>query len=407
LPNGAQEIRVRIAGYLDGSIAVEMPRSSVLLRLERELKISGVLVYGDGTPVPGVSVVAKNADARSSNTRSGRGSGSAGYSATDAEGRFEIGKLEHGLYVLSAGNSFMKRTNLLPLASAPTRAGSSDVRLVAQRGGSISGSIRGADGEPVAQASINARPQDNSKGGRSAYTLSGADGSFDLMALAPESGAYTLHISVSSVVGRSLTPVTMTDVQLGTRGLEVVLFAGLSIEGTVAAADGERMRRALVAAHPIAREGGAGGGVGFSPVGPAGEFRVLGLKPGRYRLTMSVSGTGGKKQIALEGGADVVAGATGLRLKATAGTSIPRTSIGGVVVNGAGRPVSGVVVQGTPEGGGLSRSAITDEHGAFELTGLETATSYTLLASAAERRGSEKKGIVGGASDVRLTIHDE
>ncbi len=408
LPNGEQEIRVRIAGYLDGSIAVEMPRSSALaLRLERELKISGVLVYSDGTPVPGVNVVAKRADARSSSTRSGRGSGSAGYSATDAEGRFDIGKLEHGLYVLSAGNSFTKRTNLLPLASAPTRAGSSDVRLVAQRGGSISGSIRGADGEPVAQASINARPQDKSRGGRTAHTLSGPDGSFDLVALAPDSGAYTLHISVSSVVGRSLTPVTMTDVQLGTRGLEVVLFAGLSIEGTVAAADGGRVRRALVAAHPIAREGGAGGGVGFSPVGPAGEFKVLGLKPGRYRLTMSVSGTGGKKQIALEGGADVVAGATGLRLKTTAGTSIPRTSIGGVVVNGAGRPVSGVVVQGTPEGGGLSRSAITDEHGAFELTGLETATSYTLRASAAERRGSEKEGIVAGASGVRLTIHDE
>ncbi len=403
LPKGDQSIKAQAEGYVAGATDARTPGTgTVTVALEPELSISGRVFYSDGKPVVGVNVTARASENGASNSPIGRGrGGGAGNSMTDGEGRFEFQKLKRGQYLLSVQNGWGGTANIRPLTSPPTPAGSVDVRLVVQPGLKITGTVSTSGGDPVGNAWINANPQDRKSGGTNVNARTKPDGTFELLGLAPDSGAYTLQVNANRFGGGSLTPLTMKDVQPGTSGLAIVLESGLSIDGTIKTAAGDPIQNAWVSAQRIAQEGEpGGGGMGNSPVEPTGKFNIGGLKPGRYRLTMNTWGNGTNKQMVLEGGQDVAAGSSGITLTATEGAKISGTVVG------PDGPVNRASVRGRPDGGGRSARAVTNESGEFEMTGLEDGKTYTLSVSASGKIGSEQKGVATGASGVRLSVRD-
>ncbi len=365
--------------------------------LAPELEIRGVVVYPDGSPVAGVQVGAAGQDT------AGEGKRARGGASTTAgeDGSFVLRGLPAGSYTMSVSNAWQGRANVLPYDGPAVAAGTTDVRLVVREGLRITGRVVDDAGKPVAGAWLWAMPTKPQAGrpASNAQAQTDADGAFELLGLAPDSGPLRVQVNANNGYGgRSFSPRVLDEVAPGTTGLEIALSSGLSVEGVVVDEQGQPLGNAWIQLNPErnGNEGPRNSGSGM--IGDGGRFKVGGLDPGTYRVQIQTWGGGRQQQLVITGDGTVTAGATGLRLTASRGAVVS-----GVVVDGSGQPVVGASVTASAANR-RSANANTGADGTFELTGLETDGVYTVTATHAGHIQSSAAEVRPGGASLRLVL---
>lgn len=258
----------------------------LLVRLEGGETLEGVVVDGEGKPVP-------NAWVNAVSVGGGKGSGGAN---SDEQGRFTIGGLEPGAQIVRA-----QQWNGTQRQSLPVRAdaGARDVRVVFPSTVKLSGRVVG-DGERT-NLGVAVRlpgPISPDGTGQIAYGRTMADGTF------------TVDVPVDTLLDVAVTGRgddrwgLASGVRGGGAEVTVRLEVGKSIEGVVEDADGNPVtQNAWLSAT-------SDGWIGSGSVDATGKFKVRALAPGRYKLRVQ-NGMGTRNPTVVE--AD--AGATGVRIR--------------------------------------------------------------------------------------------
>jgi hypothetical protein len=329
--------------------------------LEPALEIRGVVVFADGKPAAGLSVFAhREADA-----------GDRSYAMpTDPRGRFAVAGLKAGTYRVVAGGG-----GAVSVTSAPTAAGTADLRLVVEKAGpgqadeypeahagdaTLEGRIVDPSGNGVEGVKVYASPMTEKPPLLGRSTRSGPDGRFAIRGVKAEA-----HRVRAVTEGGGLWQMK-EDVLPGRDAPQFVLA---SISGTIEGAD--VIGRELIARpRPYDAKGGH-----LEVVVLGARFEIKGLPPGRYDLYFRAPKPG-RPHLLLEGGDDIEAGRRDLVLRAAKGASIT-----GLLVDDAGRPLMGWVAayrEGTRDGA----SARTGADSRFEIAGLRPGATYELSATA-------------------------
>jgi hypothetical protein len=202
---------------------------------------------------------------------------------TDSEGRFLLDQLEAGSYAITINVSGYANKSLESIG-----AGTSDLRVVLEKGLSISGRVLLPDGSPAANRWITARSEkDDTHSDRT-----GEDGTFEIENL-PE-GVYDVWANTGGAFrfmegveddGPSLMPTQQAGVPAGTKNLEIRLRQGAVVGGRVTDENGSPIRGASLWVRSLGEGENASG---WSQTDENGEFRVTGLAPGR-RVSINVS----------------------------------------------------------------------------------------------------------------------
>ena len=402
LATGSYDVRASATGFVQGTATAEVPGSpAVTVELEPELSITGSVVLADGTGVEGVAITIQPEQ------RGSRGSPvpmqwSGGQVFTGPAGRFRIRGLRAGQWRIHVQPAWTGGgANVQSKVSEPIAAGATDVKVVVEAGLSISGRVVDSAGKPAVGVQINAQPEKpTQQGGGGRGTQVRDDGTFEIQGLAP--GMFTLNAAMPGGYGgrsgASFRPMTRRGIAAGTRDLEIVLEAGLSISGTLVDDLGKPVQNAALTARAAESPGARRVGQQANAMtDPSGAFSIGGLEPGAYRIEMQAWGPGGSDKILADPG-EVQAGATGLRLVAAKGDSIT-----GVVVDESGRGVPGARVYAhTRTGGSTSRNAQTQDDGTFVIGGTRRDAVYTVQATAQGRVRAQQGDVAGDATNVRL-----
>lgn len=232
-------------------------------------------------------------------------------------------------------------------------------------GGSVSGTVKGPDGNPLAHAGI-------STPNASSYwenTYSDASGNFTLRGLTTgvtdvSVGKYGTDLVTKKFRGTSVT--LGSDTPLGTFRLE----AGHAISGVVYNGSSV-VGNATVGAFLDPSDASLDGGYASTTSDPVtGAFTLHGLRDSAFRLSVSKSGLMGHSQSVTLSGSDL--SEIAMQMSA-AGT------VTGVVRDETGTPLSGVAVSAwatvsVPGADGQNAYATTNELGAYRLSGLGTGT---------------------------------
>ena len=143
-------VAVAAQGYRQSTLAdVEVPRDEpLIIHLEAQVAVDGVVVDSSGRPVEGVRV--------SAGWRSGSTTSSTSGPITDAEGRFHLESVALGSVTFEAsGNGYVTRD---PVVVEVVAGETPDpVRIEVVRGGRVSGRVVDATGGPVAGSKASAQ----------------------------------------------------------------------------------------------------------------------------------------------------------------------------------------------------------------------------------------------------------
>jgi hypothetical protein len=223
-----------------------------------------------------------------------------------------------------------------------------------------------------------------------AYT--GSDGTYSVTGLPP--GAYKLQFKTDQAV-QNVVPAwwkgadseakakALTLVAGGvTTGIDARLTSGGSISGVVRDGEGNPVSYGWVTAFNEATQQVAG-----AMTGPDGSYRVTGLASGSFRMQFSGQVSDGTRLLEWWKGAGAIGAATPIAVKAgqnlvgrdvdlsPAGGAVPNTwdaSLSGVVTDGLGNPLAGVVVEARSES--MGDVALTDANGVWKLPSLMAGT---------------------------------
>ncbi len=230
--------------------------TGLVIRLDAGVSIRGRVVRSDGNPASGGYVRLWPEGKQDSDTS---------WAQIQSDGTFEAEGLVPGAYRLLPRTESGLEAAEGTLVAAPAE----DVRLVLPESRSIRGRLTGA---PDLQGySVWASTADAPSGSRHA-TSSGADGTFTIDGVAD--GTYVLRARASKGDGYGVVKT----VRAGASDVEIPLQRGLAIEGTALAPNGEPIEDGWVMAQDD-------GWTGQAKV-DHGAFRIGGLPPGRYRLTV-------------------------------------------------------------------------------------------------------------------------
>jgi protocatechuate 3,4-dioxygenase beta subunit len=293
LPDGVYVVLVKANGFTPFSRdGVAAGARDVRLVLSRGKSISGTIVHEDGRPVAGVDVYAVSPG------RGGYHDSDDPHARTDAEGRFALGGLARETYEVALAGDHREMLLLLDAARVP--AGASGIRLVAGRGGTLTGRVVDQDGRPVPGAEVDADPATQ---GIARNDETDDDGRFSIDGLFPEV-AYELEVEIEGYVRRSVSGV-----RAGGDPVEIRIVRGLEVTGRVLGPDGEPMREASLTLWP------EDGRRVETETDGEGAFRARGLPPGRYHVHVLTSGPD-DEILSFDGGV-VEAGATDVVIRAT------------------------------------------------------------------------------------------
>ena len=267
--------------------------------------MTGKVVDENGAPVPA---------ARGTLTRGGenaivgirrmlRVGGETAAFRTRLDGTFKATRLAPGdnqrLFVSHAD---FERATLAGL-SLPSGGTKGDVAIVMRRGATISGVVKDANDQPIADVEVQVDPSVNFRAGAGGVvasfarlggpsqrpkTKTAADGTFHITGMAV--GEYALQVRKSGFANERVDPVKVTD--KGAETVVVTLGPGASIAGIVRKKNGEGAEGYLVrvgtGGRGMAGAGGPFAGMGTDlATGPDGLFVIDGLKPGQvYDLSV-------------------------------------------------------------------------------------------------------------------------
>jgi protocatechuate 3,4-dioxygenase beta subunit len=239
---------------------VAVGTNNVEIALEEGLSITGVLVDADGKPVPNAYLFCFTAvsDGKSRQSRN---------AMTDADGAFSVGGLDAGdcSFTLQMGGP-----GALVLANGDkVAAGSRDVRLVATKGVSITGTVVDESGAPVKSASLNAVTK---TGGRGGYAQTDDNGAFEISGLAG-GGVYSV---TASAQGRARGRVD--DVAGGATAVRIVVQKGLEASGRVVDSKGAPVAGGQILVHLTNDPSQAQS----ASIDASGNFTLSGLVEGTY-----------------------------------------------------------------------------------------------------------------------------
>jgi protocatechuate 3,4-dioxygenase beta subunit len=274
----------------------------LVFRLAPALTIEGTVVDGEGRPVAGVHVQASPvAAARVSMSFGGE------MRPSGADGAFVVAGLAPGRFRLSAANwggEATKRVRLLGVEDVA--AGTKGLRVVASDGGRVAGTVRDAQGRPVAGAHV----QVVGPGEWIPPVATGDDGRFEVAAL-PDTG--TVKVSVTAA-GHACGGAS--DVPVGTADVRIALGRAVATSGRALDAAGRPLRRVRLQFQPEAREGEGAVPVDISrETDDEGRFTCDQLAEGRWTATVWRKEAGSSGSWTTEELGAFAAGAEGVELR--------------------------------------------------------------------------------------------
>lgn len=382
----------------------------ILFKLTPQGVITGTIRDEDGDPVPGVSVQAlqrRYVDGKRQLMPVGGG-------RSNDIGEYRLAQMKPGRYYLSASYSrrsfgFRARqpemapdnyvatfypaateaTSAVPIeVGAGVQLRDIDIRLQKMRVVSVRGRvIDGRNSSPARDVAVMLSPRGagfSYAARRASATRSNADGTFEIRGV--PAGSYILSVNRSgrgrgrgrpdqSGVARLPVEIGESDVE----GLEVVIRDPLELSGVVRMEPDEQVSLRGMRLTLIPADGITSGRASARMEEDAG-FRVLGLIPDNYRLsvyglpegTYLKSARLGNQEV-LESGVDLTAGVAPGPLQLL--LSSRAAAVSGVVVDDDQQPAAGVTVTLVPDSDRWSqthlfKTAGTDQNGMFRLSGI-------------------------------------
>lgn len=289
-----------------------------------------------------------------------------------------------------------------------TKAEAKEIELVLDVEGTIKGVVVNEDGEPVAEAQVQAVPDfwegasiEELRVRGPAFATSGGDGGFTIYGL-PDS-KYKVSASRGLPGGPSRSLQSGVSAQTGDDELRVVLATPASIVGTIQASDGSTPAIATVSI-----------GWGTSAPVTQGRFRLSEVPPGHYELSVrgpDFAATFSSK-VEVKAGEEHDVGTIEVR---------KGRSVSGRIVDRSGQPVAGAEVvlarqlisdgtNLTPKGMGTAideqmgvRRTTSDKSGHYRLRGIGEA-EWTIAADHAEVGRSLGQIVAKGTDKVDLNL---
>jgi uncharacterized GH25 family protein len=386
---------------------IEIPEGSVKegvdVVLPVEKTISGTVVNDRRDPVPGARVYLRG-EVMMERRSFGPGNEDPVAGIADAEGKFLFPGLGDGNYTVSADAPGLVKRSL------KAKGGATDLVLVLSAGAVISGIVvEEADGSPVADVPITVSPAVAAMGNwNGVQGRSLKDGTFVVEGLDPEA---EFNVVAGQQWGQGKTehaPKTVQKVKAGTTDLRIALARGLAIAGTLLDEQGAPLTvRLLLQATCWGADGNPDWSKQRSGQSePNGTFRLTGLEPGVYDLTVGSAGWGGGgSPYAMTTLRSVAAGSEGLTITLRRGQTIS-----GRILDDKGDPVRGagwmtVSVSGDPPNSPGNTGVQIQMDGTFTTVPLDSSKSYDLtVGPMAGTMGGSLRGVAPGAKDVVLRL---
>ena len=295
-PNTPYKIDVELDGFAGKTLSsVKAPSNEpVEIKLDPASTLSGIVVNQLSEPLPNARV--------SINQQMGSGSGGMmnfnpsrmmKNVQTDEDGRFEMESLGSGKWnLVAASKGYIdherKGIELEPGVDPPEQ------RIVMQKGATLSGTVLGADGSPLAGVNIERviaqrNMFDVSRANRRVARTDG-DGSYTLEGLPLGKASFSAKHSSHQ------DSVRDANIQEGDNRLDFSLDRGLTISGSVVDPTGLPVEGARVkagqagAGFAIMMASGGGGGPRPALTDTDGNFTLDGLKNGSYTVSASKDG---------------------------------------------------------------------------------------------------------------------
>lgn len=368
----------------------------------------GRVVDESGAPVPAArgTLTRGGENAIAGLRRMLRAGGETAVFRTRADGTFKATRLAPGdnqrLFVSHAD---FERATLAGL-SLPSGGTKGDVAVVMRRGATISGVVKDANDQPIADVEVQVDPSVNFRAGAGGMvasftrlggpgvrpkTKTAADGSFHIKGMSV--GEYALQMKKAGFANERVDPVKVTD--SGAEPVAVTLSPGAAIAGMVRRKNGEGAEGYMVRVGTGGR-GAAGGGGPFAgtgtdmATGPDGLFVIEGLKPNQvYDLSVFGGvGLGPQKRgvVAPASNVDLVVAGTGriagTALDAKSGQPLRTFSVSYEPDRGGGGAVMRIVMRGAGAQTGIGQKReFTTEDGAFALEDVPAGT-WTVVVDA-------------------------
>ncbi|HEX5719813.1 MAG TPA: carboxypeptidase regulatory-like domain-containing protein [Thermoanaerobaculia bacterium] len=340
IPPGPREVEVRHPGSNRQvrQMEIEAGTNAADFLLDGGQPVAGRVMDEAGEPVEGARVEIRLQDPWDPHTYT---------AASDDGGGFVFPTVAAGLYDLRAGGTGYAESEAEGAVRVEGRP-VEGVQVVLRRGVTVSGRLLGLSFEELAAAEVAAEaPHGGSRGGTVDY-----QGVYEIPDLAP--GDWLVR---GSVRGRNRQAEARVTLAPGAREMERDLRfgGGLTLTGSVSHG-GEPLSEARVSAH-----GFEAAMVRSGMTDHQGSFRLEGLEPGRYRLSISSA----REMLNYNEVVEVLADRDVV-------IDVPTAQVSGSVISEAtSQPVPRVVVylqQLVGDGGGQGASVInviTDEAGRF------------------------------------------
>jgi hypothetical protein len=395
VPAGTWSVVVQAKGYQrahTGGVAVEegATTAGVEVRAAKGVTLKGHVVDA----LTGAAVANATASVAAAGSAPGSGAASAaasdGDATTDADGRFELAGVATGKQTLHVTQpDYTDASQTVEIAGDDTTV---EVRMT--QGGVLAGSVVSDAGGPVPGATV-ALAESGGGGGfgfgpgpGAQQAMSDGAGQFRFDHLG--AGRYT----VSATLGSTTSAPAEVVLQAGQsqQGVTLQLQTGVTIQGTVSGLPATMVNGMTVTAA------GADSYTGSMRVGADGGFEFDNVPVGVVTLRGTATDPSGSTRSATK------------QVTATADQPIlpvelafdPGYTLSGQVSQ-AGQPVAGAnVFAGLLGGGGRQATAVTDDAGSYQLTGLQQGT-YTVAAISAAA-GTSQRQTVTLTADQTLDI---